>query len=64
MREHATFYSTHIDGIVLSVTKIMFLVVKANCVHGRVMEMVARKMNATDFGSEMPSKRGKTIVSV
>ena len=31
--------------------------------HGRVMEMVARKMNATDFGSEMPSKRGKTIAS-
>ena len=28
------------------------------------MEMVARKMNATDFGSEMPSKRGKTITSV
>ena len=31
---------------------------------GRVMEMVARKMNVTDFGSEMPSKRGKTIASV
>ena len=25
------------------------------------MEIVARKMNATDFGSEIPSKRGKTI---
>ena len=28
MRGHATSYSTRIDGIVLSVTKIMFLVEK------------------------------------
>ena len=29
VRGHATSYSTHIDGIVLSVTRIMFLVEKA-----------------------------------
>ena len=62
MRGHATSKSTRIDGIVLSVTKCFWL----NCVHSRVMEMVhvTRKMNATDFGIEMPSKRGKTIASV
>jgi len=32
--------------------------------HRRDKEMVARKMKATDFGSEMPPKGGETIASV
>ena len=43
MRGHAISYSTRIDGIVLSVTKVMFLVEKAK-LHAwkRVMEIVGR----------------------
>jgi len=57
VRGHATSHSTRIDGIVL---KIMFLVkhvkVRAWYVCGHTMEMVARKMSSTDFGTETPSK--------
>ena len=67
-RGHATSYSARTDGIVLSVTKITFPVkhvkwhAQYDYTHSTVIfsqEMAARKMSATAFGIEMPSKRSQ-----
>ena len=67
-RGHASSYGARIDGIVLSVTKSTFPVKHVKLcawyIYGHSTEMVARKMIATDFSTETPSKRRKTISSV
>jgi len=65
-RGHATSYSARIDGIVLSVTKNNVSVREIACTvwlqtfDGKFSRgMAARKMSATDFGIETPSKRSE-----
>ena len=57
-RGHATSYSARIDGIVLSITK-NNVKLHAQFGYGRSTELPpwARKMSATDVGTETPSKR-------